>query len=325
MLILIGFSLYAENLRGEVVGSITAGTASVGFNPEQLVVVESDSITDFQDGLEIQIQLPEGLRRYQNSFALMIFKSVDPGPSTENQAYQGSRAFMRLLPARDSIFIRIPFAAGHGITGDALTDVLPVPVKIEDFPLVVTVLPVMKGVPDRAFDEVLTISVEQLLKNEGTLTVNLSNPTGDLEEELTVTIDGQPVDVGEVVQLAAGIHNVRVDSSLAPTVEKNIAIEPGQESILDIELDYRAPEVVITVPTGAVVLLDGETIPGGSSPHAMEVEPGDHTVTYKLGDMEVSRIFNIRPGGKVNVDLAIDISIIDTGETGGNPYGAGDG
>lgn len=325
MLLTVGVPLFSENIRGSVAGSVTEGGEPVMFNPEQLVVVENRETGDFRDGVELRVQIPEGLRRYQNSFALMIFKNVNPVPSSDTQSYRGGRAFMRLLPTRDTMFVRIPFSDSHEITGDALTDVLPVAVDADDFPLLVTVLPVMKGIPDRAFSETLTISAVTLLRNEGTLTVNLTNPTGDPDEVLTISIDGTPVAPGTPIALEAGLHHVRVDSSAAPTIEKNIALEPGEEAILEIELDYRAPEVVVTVPDGAQLLLDGKLISGSDTPTSLAVEPGNHTVTYKLGDFEVSRTFNIRPGGKVNIDLSVDISIVDFSESGGNPFGAGDG
>ena len=309
LLFSVATGLYAENIRGTIAGTVTGGGNAVSFRPEQMLVIEPGEMSGFGEALELRLLIPEGLRRYQNSFALMVYRAIQPEPDPDIQSYRGNRIFMRLLPGRESMFVRIPFSSDHGIAGDALTDVLPVAVGEKDYPLVVTVLPVMKGIPDRAFGEVLTLSAVTLLRNEGTLTVNLVNRSEDSGEELTVTVDGNEIVPGEPVLLEAGIHRVRVDSSL----------------VLDIELDYRAPEVVVNVPDGARLFIDGEPVQGSVYPMILEMEPGDHTVTYRLGQLEVSRDFHLGPGARVNVDLQVDISIVDFSEGGSSPYGAGDG
>ena len=134
---------------------------------------------------------------------------------------------MRLLPSRESAFVRVPFSENHGIAGDALTDVLPIPVDKGQFPLLVTILPVTKGIPDSAFLEELSISTVSLWKNEGSLTVSITNLSGDSEETVSILVDGNEINMGEAITLSAGIHKVRVTSTHAPTVEKTIAVEPG--------------------------------------------------------------------------------------------------
>lgn len=317
--------VHAENVRGSIAGTVVGEGNAVAFNPEKLLVIEPGEASGFGEALELRLLIPEGLRRYQNSFALMIFRAVQPEPDPDIQSYRGNRIFMRLLPARESIFVRIPFRDDHKTTGDALTDVLPVAVEEDGYPLLVTVLPVMKGIPDRAFGEVLTLSAVTILRNEGALTVNLINRPDDPDEKLIVTVGGEEIIPGEPVFLEAGIHRVRIDSSLAPPVERNIALEPGEELILDIELDYRAPEIVVNVPEGVLLFIDGEPVEGPEYPLVLELDPGDHTVTYRLGQLEVSRDFNLSPGARVNIDLLVDISIVDLSEGGGSPFGAGDG
>ena len=318
--------LSGENVRGIFKGVLGTQGDVVVFNPEDLVAVESGDPGEFGAGLELRLQIPAGLRRYQNSFALMIFKNVSPGPSPDTSAYRGSRTFMRLIPARDSVFVRIPFSRNSQISGDALTDVLPLPVEPGEFPILVTVLPVMKGIPDAAFREQLTLSLVPLVKNEGTLTVNIVNLSGDEDEVVGLTIDGEVASLGEAVALSAGLHRIRVESSAAPPVERNIAIEPGEQTVLNLELDYRAPEVLITIPEGARVLLDGQAVGGNGEIVGMEIPAGDHMVTYILGDLEVSRSFSIVPGGKVTIDLIVDISIVDFGDgTAGYPGAGGSG
>jgi len=325
LILLISMPAFGENIRGEIAGAPESGGDGVVFNPEDIVIIDTGNIPAFQEGIELRLEIPAALNRYQNSFALLIFRNITPSPTLENRSYSGTRTYMRLLPSRTSAYIRIPFSEDHGISSDALTDVLPVPVEADQFPLLVTVLPVMKGIPDSAFLENLRISVVPLWKNEGALTVSVANPSGNPEETVNITVDGEEVSGGEQLILPAGIHRVRISSTHAPTVEKTIAIEPGQVLSLDLPLDYRPPELTVSIPEGAFILLDGEAVETEGSLAVVETTPGDHIITYSLGNLEVNRHFTVRPGGKVKIDLIIDIEIIDMGEGSGSEYGVGDG
>ena len=325
LITLTSFPLHAENIRGEIAGMAISGGESVSFKPENIVIIKAGEIPEFQEGLELRLDIPEGLNRYQHGFALLIFRNINPPPDTVNPSYTGTRAYMRLLPSRDSAFIRIPFTEDNGITSDALTDVLPQPVGINQFPLIVTVLPVMKGVPDSAFQENLNISVVPLWKDEGALTVSVANPSGNPEEVIDITVDGEKVEPDEEHIVPAGIHRVRISSTHAPTVEKTIAIEPGQVAKLSLPLNYHPPELTVRIPEGALILLDGEAVQAEENLAIMETTPGDHVITYSLGNLEVNRHFTVRPGGKVVIDLVIAIEITDVGEGTGSEYGAGNG
>jgi hypothetical protein len=326
LLILVSLThAHAENIRGTLAGTVSGGGDPVTFKPEELVVLDGRDITSIQEGIEIRVDIPAGIRRFQNSFALFVYRNVQPSPSPDGAAYSGTRAYMRLLPSREALFVRIPLYQDHGISSDALTDVLPNPIPPGDFPLIVTVLPVMKGVPDSAFDQQLRISASEIWKNEGTLTVEVANPSGDPGEIIEMTVDGRTAEVGSSVTLEAGLHRIVVSSTHAPTVEKTVAIEPGRAERIEISLDYTPPEISLAIPEGAEVYLDGNRVESRSSMAVLSSQPGEHTVRYVLGGLEVSRSFSIRPGGKVRIDLLFEIDIVDYGDDSGNRYGAGDG
>ncbi len=306
-------------------GELNNDGDSVRFRPEELIAVQLRSRQDFQEGLELKLEIPRALRNYPNSFALMIFRKITPEPEMGRNSYRGTRVFMRLLPASNSLFIRIPLEKKHSITGDAFTEVMPVSIEAGSFPLLITLLPVMKGLPDVAFEQTLEMSMQTLWKNEGTLRVSISNPSGNEDEEISVFIDGETAGVEQAVSLTAGIHHVRVESTHAPAMEKNIAIEPGKEVVLPFELDYRLPEVLVDVPEGAVLILDGQTMNTGSTPALITLEPGTHAIEYELGEVRVSREFTLNPGGKVRINLVLDINIVDIANGAGNNFGAGDG
>ena len=315
----------AENVRGRLAGTLGFGGGSLKFLPEQLVAVNFDAESKLMSGIELQLSIPDELQRYQNSFALMVYRNVSPSPTMDNRSYTGTRAYMRLLPSRKTTFIRIPFETGHGITGDALTDVLPASVQSDQFPLFITVLPVMKGIPDSAFSSELSVRISPIWKNEGTITLRITNPSGNPDELFTVSIDGKTAALETPVTVTAGLHRIRIRSSHAPATEKTIAVEPGQNLVVDWTLDYRPPEITISRPVGSSILLDGEVIVSSGQAVVVESVPGKHVITYRMGEWEISRQFTILPGAKLAIDLLVEIDIVEYGEGTGNEFGAGEG
>lgn len=324
-LLVLAPPLYGENVRGEVTAILSSGGGSGLFRPEQLIAVDFSSVNPSQNGIELRIDIPEGLRRYPNTFALLLFRDVSPAPDDTVLSYSGDRMYMRLIPARDSMYVRIPFSPDHRITGDAYTDILPHPVTPNEYPLIAAVLPVMKGVPDSAYSHSMELEVVPLWKNEGRITVEIANPSGDADEEFQITVDDRPVALGETITLEAGLHKVRVSSTHAAPVERTAALKPGDELLLSVEMDYSPPELTVRFPLGAAVLLDGEIIEAEGTTAILDISPGEHEIIGIVGDVQVSRRFTVSPGGKIQVELIVDIDIVELGDESGQSFGSGDG
>lgn len=324
-IIFVVVPLHAENVRGNIAGVLNNDTNTTVFKADSIVVIQPENIGELQEGIELRIQIPQGLQQYQNSFALLIYKDLTPEPEKNRNSYVGTRAYMRLLPSRKTTFLRIPVSEVHGITGDALTDVLPVAITPDQFPLILTIIPVMKGIPDSAFKEELTASIVPIWKNKGSLTVNLTNLSGSPEEKITVTVDGKTQEQGQAIILSTGIHKVRVASNLAATIDKTIVIEPGKAVKMDLALDYRLPEITVSAPKGAMLFLDGKEIILKDSSQVLRIESGTHVILFRLGDVEIKRSFTVRPGSQVKIDLVVDIGIVEFGENAGSEQGSGDG
>lgn len=318
-------SVYSENIRGKTTGTLQINGPAVEFKPEeQVIITHPDEILAFQEGIEIQVEIPPSLREFRNSFALMIYKDISLDSEGNRNEYRGTKIHMELIPARERTFVRIPFSKTHEITGDALTSVLSTPINAEQFPLLVTVLPIMKGIPDTAFSRKLIIRTVPIWKNEGSLRVNITNLSEDSEETVEVTVDKTTIELNKAVKLPAGIHKVRVASTHAPAIEQTIAVEPGEEITLNLELDYSPPELTIHIPQGVIIRLDGRPIEVDDTVEVIEVAPGNHSISYTLGELEVSRNFIVQSGSKMNINLFIDVEITERSDSGGSEYGKDD-
>jgi len=314
--------VYSENIRGRSAGTLQIDGSTVELKPEELITIAyPDKISAFHEGIEIQIQIPPLFRKLRNSFALMIYRDISPKPDEGRNEYSGTRIHMELIPAREKTFVRVPFSRAHGITGDLLASVLPIPISAEQFPLLMAILPIMKGIPDAALSEKLIISAVPIWKNEGSLTVNIINPSGNPEEIIEVTVDKEVIELNKAIKLPTGIHKVRVASTHAPAIEETIALEPGEEAVLNLELNYRPPELTIHIPGDAIVRLDGNLIETSDDVKVIETEPGNHSISYAFGELEVSRIFTVQPGSRISINLFVDVEITERGEGGGGGYG----
>ena len=325
VLILSAPRAYAENIRGKVASVLSSQGGSGLFRPEELIAVDFSSINPSQNGIELRIGIPERLRRYANTFALLLFRDVTPEPADTLRSYSGNRMYMRLIPARESMYVRIPFFTDHQITGDAYTDILPHPVTSDDYPLMAAVLPVMKGVPDSAYSHPMELEVVPLWKNEGRITVEVANPSGDADEEFQITVDDRPVTRRETITLETGLHKIRVSSTHAPSVEQTTALKPGDELLISVEMDYSPPELTVRFPPGAQIMLNGRKIEAEGNTAVLDIPPGKHEIIGIIGDVQVSRRFTVSPGGKIQVELIVDIDIVELGDESSRAFGSGDG
>ena len=322
-LVIIGVAQYlqAESIHGPVTGFVDDESGPLPFRLEEIVVIKSQDYPDYQEGIELQIDLSEGLQHYSHSFAVMVYKNITPVPDTGIQSYHGTRIFMHLISNTPSMYLRIPFIKNHTISGDALTHILPSAVAQDEFPLLVTILPVAKGVPDIVYVQEFAIRLSDIWKDVGSVAISVSNPSGASDEIIAATVDGNAVALDEVLVLSTGVHKVMVNSTHAPAIEQAIAIERGKHISLPVTLDYSPPTITISTLEGTRVILDDEELEIESGITTLEIEPGEHKITGVLGEHETSKNFSIHQGGRVSIELIFDIKITEHGI--GNLYGVG--
>ena len=315
LLLSITIALSAENISGISIKLLNSENQDIRYRPEEIVIVDLEAIPDYQDGIELNFDISPGLKQYQKSFALLIYKGISPKPSEKNLSYSGNRVLMRLLPSKDSLYIRIPFRKDHNISVDAYSHLLPQVIRPDELPLMITVLPILKGIPKSAFDNYITVSTTPLWRNEGILNVNISNNSGIPEEIITISVDGNEIDADENITVEPGIHNIRISSTHAPMVEKKVIIAAGETLVLPIELNYRPPRMTLNFPAEAQILFDGALLEINENSGTVEIEAGEHEITAILGDYKISRRFSISPAGQVNIELQVDLSVIGLGST----------
>ena len=315
--LLLPYSLCADNIRGNVVNNIlltdtnTADKFEFSMSIEDVFAVSIDKNSQLIKGFELEFSVPPGLRSYRNSFALNIYKQVSPAVSTGVGTYYGKKYHSFILPDTVKFYIQIPYKVNLDNENSPYTTIINNITSFSDTPMMVTILPMMKGFPTSLYSNNFKVSVKPLLKDVGTLFYRIDLPEGLNASQLSVKIDDNSSSFspsGTRVNLTEGSHAITVEIPGGKTVSRNFSVSTGKTTELDIEIEKLQSFAVFEIPDVATVYLDGEKQQLG--PDSMiEVEPGMHTVLFKVGDYKISKNFNISPGKDCKISLFLDIFV----------------
>ena len=178
----------------------------------------------------------------------------------------------------------------------------------DDFPLIIAIFPVMKGIPSRISESVFAVEASFAPSVSGTLRLDLSFP----DEEplpLSLAIDGREENSAHNEFIVPeGLHTLNLTSTHYRDVSLTFMIEAGTYTDLRIELEGRLSRLITEVPEGSRIFLDGEEIdiPGGDG---IEIDAGEHTAVFKIGDYSLSRTFTVLPGTTTTLSVDMEIQV----------------
>jgi len=316
LLVLI-FPVCSDNIRGLVTQEIPLtiehdSELSLEMTPNELTVIELSGSTRFLKGIHIEIILSDVLKRYSDSFGLSIYYDVDPRPHKGMKTFSGKKAFFSVLPYTNKSYIRIPVTEGQksnpvtpGMLG--IADVI----KPDSFPLILTIQPIMKGVPDSVFDRKIFLNTKMDIEKKGLLDVILIKPAGFENKSASILLDEEEANSTEFpLELPSGLHKIAVVSEVFKPTTMNFALNPGQVATLEVALEPSISTLSIESLEGAMVYLDGKKLgldaPRGGS---IELTEGSHTIRFKLGDYSISKTFSVIRGKNYSLSLLFDIEL----------------
>jgi hypothetical protein len=169
---LISAAAFADTVRGPLKADTTLmpGTdaTTIVLALEDLVSVRLADNGRFDNGVEVDVTIPPAARQYRNLLGLFIYKRVTPPPSQSVSAYSGTRATFVVLPAAAKAFIAIPVKAGVlAASPDTMTADAVIPAQ--DFPILLTILPVAKGLPASVTDSTFPVAISPIIADRGLL------------------------------------------------------------------------------------------------------------------------------------------------------------
>jgi hypothetical protein len=306
----------AEAVRGPTVAVLDVtgepdSRRSTDFRVEQLVGIRVSDANEFWRGIELEIAIPEALRQYRNSFALYLYQAVTPEPQEGRRSYEGTRIALSALPGLQVLYVHVPLRRDHGFREQIDTVVVDSVVPESRFPLLFTVLPVMKGMPRHVAQADLRLTARPVFSEHGGLQLDVALPQGVEEGEVQVQVDGCSVDYpAGLYVLSTGMHELTVKAEGLQGESLAFGIERGAVTELSVSLERPSPGLIIEAPELVEVYLDGERrrSPVG---RLIPLEPGQHTVVVVLGDYRLSRKFTVQPGKNYKISLLLDILVVE--------------
>jgi hypothetical protein len=305
------FSL-AESIHGKMTavttlqnGGVPSESLPVRLEDNWGIVLGEDR--EFLRGVEIRIDLPKEASLYTGTYAVFVYKKVNPAPRPETSSYQGSLLFFKVVEERRRLFIQIPLGSSAGFPNAPDTYIHKTPLGPSDFPLLFAVLPIMKGIPEQATKALFRAEVHPMFKNMGKLLISLSGGAAP-GPDIRVFVDEKAQNyAGGGILLESGIRKVRIEKPGFVPFAASIGIERGQTAVLEAVFQTKQPSLRINAPSGTRAFLDGTAITLENAD--MPVEPGEHTLSMKLGDYQVSKRFSVETGKTYSVSLYLDIFI----------------
>lgn len=308
---LLTASLNSENVNGSFQGSLSlAEENTISLALEEITSIDFDKETSFLEGIEIKIEVPRELQMYRNSFALYVYGNISPQPNESTRFYKGTRIFMRLLPVQNNIYIKIPTFEENSMTQSADSILIPGFTPRGDYPLLATIIPIMKGIPGDVYNHKFKFTCKPIYSRKGSLALDINSNLNDVEERFKVSIDGEIIKwpSGDYI-LDEGLHDLIITSSTGMSKSVSVVINSGEKQNVNLLFEYSEPEIKIEAPEGTKILLDDRELIRKDSEAMIKIQPGEHIVVFDIGGYQFSREFTVEPGDSLTISLVLDVLI----------------
>ncbi len=280
---------------------------------EEAISLYISDNTEFLKALNISIFIPNTLKQHSDSFMLQVFKGVTPQPQKGKRTLYGKQVFHTFLPYLNRIYLQIPIKS-QGDNGESTNPkegkyVLKTIGK-KDFPILITIQPLMKGIPDYIFTKYFSFTVKSILENMGylQLAIEKTTETGEegIEKTYTLLIDDREYpEIPEKIKLTSGIHQIEIKSETYEESSLTITIEPGKTTVTNIKLKPRLSTVKFDTPENAIIYIDGKKL--AKQQRKINLNEGEHIIRIKIEDYSITRKLNVKRNKQYIVSLIFDI------------------
>jgi hypothetical protein len=168
----------------------------------------------------------------------------------------------------------------------------------------------MKGLPENIETLVFTVKIKPLLTDEGGFRLNLTYPAAE-QKPVSVRIDEVLIDNPAVMHtLAPGSHHLSIVSDDYRNEVRVFTVESGKTTEIAVPMKDTTPRLYIVAPENTIITLD--TAPLANLREGKTIEPGDHTLLFKIGDYEVTRQLTAEKGKDYTITMVIDVQVTET-------------
>jgi len=311
---------FSDNIIGQLKGITVIDSESDKSNE---VILSSEDIfaivldkNEFEPvKIQLEIWLSETLKEYPNTFALFFYNSITPLPTEDISSYKGDLVKYIVLPKKSKHFIDIYLkhqpSRNEIIPGT--DNITPKDFKNSFFPIVVAMLPVMKGIPDKLLNETIKIKISPFFSENGSLAINVfekNNSSSDNNlnkiSDYKLYIDNNLIEYSDNLVLPTGIRKVRIEKEGYITFEESIVLKSNEKNSLTAYLTRELPYVVIQAPPEAEIFINGIYY---KQREFSNLKIGEYTFVFKLGEYSISRKIKLEKSKRYLIDLLLDIDI----------------
>ncbi len=309
--ILLCFPLGAEHFRVShcselVIGSNTGSkSARIGYN--DALVIFCNEHTQFLRGIEIEVIQPSVARNFPHSIAYNLYRGEKNQLKKLRRDISAQELYSTILSEKKIITVQIPTRNAHGMKKSPYVAYRARPQNPNTHAFVVRFSPIMKGLPDTFFSMKYTIKVTPLLSNEGGVAIKLTHPTNKTEP-VEMQLDGKNIAVQTKTHIVPiGSHHLTLSSDAYRSEVRNFTVSQAQITSIDIELKSKIPTLLVSVPQGFQIFLDGKTFTPKTDP--TNIRSGHHRLLFKIGSYKLERSFSAKEGKSYHINLNLDVDI----------------
>ncbi|RKX81969.1 MAG: hypothetical protein DRP57_10925 [Spirochaetes bacterium] len=317
LFLIILIPLYSETIVSPVVTEINIPVESEIEKSTKVRLEESVSLNitgnkEFLKSIDIELHQSNILKKFADSFVVYIYKGLNPAPRKGLKNYSGIKIFSHIVPYRNRIYIKIPLKSKE--TGNLKASLqssylVKQAVSAADFPLLFTIEPIMKGIPDTAFVKYFSLLITPEVENRGFFVLNVKKPEGFKKEQYSVYIDGERTDsVGKPILLTAGIHELLIKSNYFENVNSAFTVEAGKTNTMNILLKQNISTITFDAPENAVIYFDGTKLTPNQLQN-LHVKEGDHLIRMKIADYSLTRKITVNKNKRYQISLVFDILV----------------
>jgi hypothetical protein len=316
MFYLMSMMLYAENFRTIISGSTLVSaenpdgtTVSVSYIDSLLLNLHDD--VRFLQGVEIELTVPQQYLRYRGSLATVLYSDIVQGAALGVSDVNAKQLNLEPIPNKIQTIFQIPISNNHELKASPYVSLLSEIVLPSSFPMLIRIMPVMKGLSDEIETLRFQITAKPIFNDLGAVKIIAQYPPMLREKPFTLSIDDEVIDnLDEELLLTEGEHNLAIISDDYRNESKRFIVERSKVLDLVIDLQDSTPLVIFEVPENTQVFFNNQEVIDIKTPY--QTVPGEHQVRFQVEDYSIMKPLLIQKGKTYHVDLTIDVIVSES-------------
>lgn len=286
-------------------------THQLTYNESVLLRLNNDA--RFFKGVELELGIPQKYFDFAGSLALALY--ISPSMGTEGadtgdtgiQEVDAERIFIEALPVKLQSIYRIPLRQDSGMRDNPYIRVPDNIVEASSFPLICSLMPVIKGISPDVEQMQFKMTVKPILSDEGAVLVKVQYPNGLENRPFTLYIDDEITEPEKEILIKSGEHNLHIVSDDYRNEKLLFKVERAKIETINLQLHDPTPLLSFNAPDNTKIFIDNVEVQGGHK--NVPVQEGSHTVRFDIGDYQISQNMLIERGKTYNVSLDIGIEL----------------